>query len=347
MTLAELPQLVAPLLDWYGQNARMLPWRENTDPYRVWVSEIMLQQTRVEAAKPYYDRFMQTLPGISLLAGAPEAQLMKLWEGLGYYTRARNLQKAAQIMVEKHGGQFPRTYEEILALPGIGGYTAGAICSIALGKPTPAVDGNVLRVISRLTGDNRDIALPVVKGAVTEALAAAYPARHCGDFTQSLMELGALVCVPNGIPKCGECPLQSLCTAYREGNQQNLPNKAKKKPRNKINMTVLLLRCNGRVAVRQRESGGLLGGLWEFPHVAGRLTQAEVQKQLADWGLAPQSLIPGQTKKHIFTHLEWDMMCFLADCGNADNDFCWVTPAALQKDFPMPTAFGKFVLQLK
>ena len=215
-----LPELLLP---WYAGTARDLPWRHDREPYHVWLSEIMLQQTRVEAVKGYYNRFLTALPTIEQLANAEENLLLKLWEGLGYYNRVRNLQKAAQIITDEYGGRFPQRYADILALPGIGTYTAGAIASICFEQPTPAVDGNVLRVIARLTEDFAVIDTPQKKREITAALAAVYPAGHCGAFTQSLMELGAVVCVPNGVPNCAACPLEPLCRAHKNGTEQLLP----------------------------------------------------------------------------------------------------------------------------
>ena len=200
-------ELAEPLIAWYRQNKRDLPWRATADPYRIWVSEIMLQQTRVEAVKPYYERFLSELPGVRELADVPEERLLKLWEGLGYYNRARNMQKAARQIVEDYGGRFPVTYEEIRNLKGIGNYTAGAIASFAYGILKPAVDGNVLRVISRVTADGSDIMKPSTKSRIEKKLEEAIPDGAACDFNQGLIELGAIVCVPNGRPKCGECPL--------------------------------------------------------------------------------------------------------------------------------------------
>jgi len=341
-----LCRIVAPLLDWYDKNARVLPWRENTEPYRVWVSEIMLQQTQVDTVIPYYNRFMRELPDIKSLAEVPEEKLMKLWEGLGYYSRARNLQKAAGIIMAEHGGHFPRSFGDLLSLPGIGKYTAGAIASICYGQPVPAVDGNVLRVVSRLTGDDADISLPLVKDKVTALLDGIYPTERCGDFTQSLMELGATVCLPNGAPRCGVCPLSFLCQAFQTGAQLSLPVKAKKTPRKKELKTVFLLCCGDRVAVRQRETNALLAGLWEFPNMAGNLTIEQASEALANWGLSVISIIEGLRRKHIFTHVEWDMSSYIVFCENRIDDFQWVTREKLGADMALPSAFQPFFSQV-
>lgn len=337
----ELQEIVAPLLHWYQNNARVLPWRQKRTPYAVWVSEIMLQQTRVDTVIPYYNRFMAELPDVSALAEAKEERLMKLWEGLGYYSRARNLQKAAQIILSKHGGAFPGSYEEILALPGIGPYTAGAVASIAFGLPVPAVDGNVLRVFTRLTEDYRDIAQPPFKTEVSEALQSVYPQDQCGDFTQSLMELGAVVCKPNGQPLCTVCPLSHLCRAKKQGTQSSLPVKSAKSPRRREDKTVFLLCRGDRIALRQRPEGGLLGGLWEFPHTEGRLTKQQAALRMKEMGIEAEELVETAPQKHIFTHLEWHMRCYRVECRNMAHSFIWVTREELKERYTLPAPFQK------
>ena len=337
-----LGTIVPPLLSWYDINARVLPWRENAEPYRVWVSEVMLQQTQVDTVIPYYNRFMREIPDILSLAELHEEKLMKLWEGLGYYSRARNLQKAARIITAEHGGRFPEALNEILALPGIGKYTAGAIASICFGQPEPAVDGNVLRVVSRLTGDDTDISLPSAKDNVTALLRESYPTDRSGDFTQSLMELGATVCLPNGAPKCDVCPLASLCRAFWEGTQRSLPVKAKKAPRKKELKTVFLLCCEDKLAVRQREANILLGGLWEFPNMAEHLTIEQAANVLSSWGVSSATMTEGIRKNHIFTHIEWNMVSYLVSCENMVPEFQWVTREKLCGDMALPSAFRPF-----
>lgn len=345
-----LEEIVAPLLAWYRQSARVLPWRENTDPYRVWVSEIMLQQTRVDTVIPYYERFMARLPSVQALAEVREEELLKLWEGLGYYSRARNLQKAARCICKESGGAFPGSYEQLCSLPGVGPYTAGAIASIVFGLPVPAVDGNVLRVLSRLTENPRDIAEPAVKKQMTAALAQVYPAGHCGDFTQSLMELGAVVCVPNGLPKCGSCPLRQLCRAFRHGTQTEYPVQTKKQPRRAEQKTVLLLCCGGRAAVRKRPQGGLLGGLWEFPCLDGALSAAEIAAWLEQQGAHAAHIERALSRKHIFTHVEWDMTAYRVSCPHAfqpdGGGLVWATPEQLADEIALPTAFRRFTRAL-
>lgn len=339
----QLQPIVAPLLGWYNHSARILPWRENTDPYRVWVSEIMLQQTRVEAVKPYYERFLLALPTVQALAEAEESLLLKLWEGLGYYNRVRNLQKAARVICGEHGGAFPSDFEQIRALPGIGEYTAGAICSISFGQPRAAVDGNVLRVAARLLEDGRDPKAPAYKRELTAALEAVYPAGRCGDFTQSLMELGAMICLP-GSPKCALCPLAALCKANQNGTQELYPIKSVKKARRKETRTVFLLTCDGRLALCRRESKGLLAGLWELPNAVGALTDDEILAWLRGAELDALSIAPFRQERHIFTHIEWDMRGIAVRCKEPNPRFVWANAAQLQQEYALPTAFKKLLV---
>ena len=335
-----LPDACIP---WYLEHARELPWRRDKDPYHVWVSEIMLQQTRVEAVKKYYTRFLDAFPTVQALAQAGEGRLMKLWEGLGYYSRARNLQKAAKKIVEDFAGRFPENYDDILSLPGVGAYTAGAISSICFEQPAPAVDGNVLRVIARIMEDYEDIGTPQMKAKITAALQSVYPAGQCGDFTQSLMELGATVCLPDGQPLCGQCPAARFCRAHKNGTELDLPVKAKKKARRIEEKTVFLLRCGSWTAVCRREDSGLLAGLWQFPNVPGALTEEQAIAQCEAWGAEPVDLERAVRKKHIFTHVEWHMMCYHIRCKAAPPQFTWAEPADFQHRIALPTAFRKFL----
>lgn len=337
---AELPSL---LLDWYRRAARELPWRTDPTPYRVWVSEIMLQQTRVETAKPYFLRFVEKLPDIPTLAQYPDDALMKLWEGLGYYTRARNLQKAARLVMERYGGALPASYEALLGLPGIGEYTAGAIASIAFGLAVPAVDGNVLRVISRLTASRRDIADPRVKREMAEALRAILPPK-AGDFNQALMELGACVCLPGGEPLCGGCPLGALCGAKAQGVQGELPVKGQKKPREIRDLTVLLAvrRDSGKAALRRRPEKGLLAGMWEPLNFPGNLDGEKIAEATGEMGLSIRSLDPLPPARHIFTHLEWRMTgwyCVVAGEEDPLSGIVWAAADELAEKYPLPSAF--------
>ena len=334
-------RIVPLLLEWYRQHKRILPWRENTDAYRVWISEIMLQQTRVEAVIEYYVRFLEHYPNVSALAQADEEELLKYWEGLGYYSRARNLHKAAKLICAEHGGIFPSEFEKIRALPGIGEYTAGAIASIAFEQPVPAVDGNVLRVISRVLRDGRCTDDLAVKRDITARLAEIYPEEHRGDFTQSLMELGAIICLPNGAPKCAECPLRVLCAAHAAGEEMQYPVRAEKKQRKTEKKTVLILRCGDRIAVRKRREKGVLSGLWELPNYDGHLSGQEIVGCLAEEGIRAEISGGFYAKKHIFTHIEWQMRCCVAECKEAVGEYHWVSAEQLEKEIALPTAFKK------
>ncbi|MDE7479360.1 MAG: A/G-specific adenine glycosylase [Lachnospiraceae bacterium] len=353
MEHSQLDKITVPLLEWYHAGNRQLPWRENKDPYRVWVSEIMLQQTRVETVIPYYERFMERFPTVGLLAACNDEELFKLWEGLGYYSRARNLKKAAQVICTQYQGQFPEQFEEILALPGIGTYTAGAISSIAFDKAKAAVDGNVLRVITRLTQDSQDIMDAKFRRQVTEELEKIYPPQMRGDFTQSLMELGAVICVPNGEPLCAKCSLNSLCGAYKSGTQLQYPVKKKKAARRIEKKTILLLRCKDKIAIRKRSETGILSGMWELPNIDGNLTRQQINAWLADSGLFVKAVreTAGSNRplKHIFTHIEWHMTRWTVDCENEGNDNCftWVTSGQLEGEIALPTAFKKCLKEKK
>ncbi len=330
------------LLGWYREHRRDLPWRRDREPYHVWLSEVMLQQTRVEAVRGYYARFLAALPTVEALAAADPDALHKLWEGLGYYSRVRNLQRAAQVVVEQYGGRFPETYEAVRALPGIGDYTAGAICSICFGLPTPAVDGNVLRVTARVDANFQPVSDPKVRRAVAARLAAVYPAGACGDFTQSLMELGATVCVPNGPPRCEACPCRGFCRGLAQGCAGELPVKAAKRERRVEPWTVFLLRCGGRTAVVKRPEKGLLAGLWAFPSTPGRLSPQEALDWAAARGLRPLALEKSVERQHIFTHVRWEMVGYYLDCAAEAPAFTWVTDAQLSTEIALPTAFRMF-----
>lgn len=341
--LALLPQALLP---WYHENRRDLPWRQDRQPYHIWLSEIMLQQTRVEAVKGYYARFLAALPTIDELACCDDDSLHKLWEGLGYYSRVRNLKKAAQVIMECHGGVFPTKYEDVLALPGIGTYTAGAICSIAFGQPTPAVDGNVLRLVSRLTDDPSPINYPAVKSSVQQALAAVYP-KDSGSFTQALMELGATLCGPNRPPECSLCPCRDFCLGHARGTAVSLPVKTPKKEKRIEKKTVFILRCDGRYALVRRPDSGLLAGLWEFPNVPGALDADAALSWMSEQGLHPLDLQRQVTRSHIFTHIRWEMQGFYAEAANASAQFCWFTPEQIRTQAALPTAFRQFWEEIK
>lgn len=335
------PVFTKLLIKWYRTNARRLPWRENRDPYRVWLSEIMLQQTRVETVIPYYSRFLKAIPDMETLASAEEEKLFKLWEGLGYYSRARNLKKAAQIIVSRYGGRFPDSYAEIRALPGIGPYTAGAVASICFGHPVPAVDGNVLRVMSRIEGICEPVDNPQVKKRVASALEKLYPQDEAGDFTQSLMELGATLCTPGGNPKCPQCPVSRLCSAFHNGTVSLIPVKSPRKKREVQQRTLWILHCRDRLALRRRSDRGLLAGMWEFPNREGVQNTAEALAEAEKWGTEPVGIIKTVKKKHVFTHLEWHITCHHILCRQEADAFTWIGREELEKNRALPTAMKK------
>jgi len=337
----QLDWLPKALLPWYEKNKRELPWRRDREPYHIWLSEIMLQQTRVEAVKGYYVRFLETLPNIAALASCDDEVLFKLWEGLGYYSRVRNLKKAAKVIMEQHAGAFPRDYAGVRGLPGIGDYTAGAICSIAYDMPTPAVDGNVLRVMARLLNDETPIDQPRQKERIRQLLAQVYPKR-AGDFTQALMELGATVCGPNRVPDCEACPCKGFCQGFAQGTAAQLPVKSEKKSRRVEDMTVFILCCDGRYALQKRPEEGLLAGLWQFPNQPGCMDMEEALAALEAWGLRIREVKRQTDKKHIFTHIQWNMRGFYLEAAEPVDDFAWFSPEEVEVSVTLPTAFRQF-----
>ena len=347
MDKERLQQITAPLLTWFAEHARDLPWRIRPTAYRVWVSEIMLQQTRVEAVKPFYMRFMEALPDVTDLAACPEDRLLKLWEGLGYYSRVRNMQKAARMICEQYDGVMPVDYETLLTLPGIGSYTAGAIASIAGGEAAPAVDGNVLRVAARLDNDFTPITDAKFKKQTRERFAALMPSDRPGDLNQSLMELGATVCLPNGAPPCDDCPIQHLCEGFHRGNAAVLPLRAAKKGRRVENRTVLVVRCGQLVGLRQRPKKGLLAGLWELPSLDGHLSPDELRAALTEMGWSVRKLLSLRPAKHIFTHVEWHMNGVYVELDTPAPALTFVTPAELRDAYALPSAFRSFVSVLE
>ena len=330
-----IEQLPIPLLEWYRDNARTLPWREDPTPYHVWVSEIMLQQTRVAAVLDYYARFMAELPDVAALAQVPEGRLMKLWQGLGYYSRARNLQTAARQIMEEYDGVFPSQYDQVRALKGVGDYTAGAICSIAFRQPVPAVDGNVLRVVTRINGDERDITAQATKRAIAGQLSPIIPLHAPDKFTQAMMELGATVCLPNGAPQCQRCPARDFCVACAQDSWSRIPVKAPKRPRRMEERTVWLLIHENRVALRQRPPKGLLAGLWEFPN--------ELEGQLPpEWTEdMPQGRFGG-VARHIFSHVEWHLTAQVVrlEEDQLPKGWVWCTWQELADIYAVPNAFS-------
>lgn len=348
--LSVLDRIAEPLLSWYDNGRRVLPWRENPIPYYVWLSEIMLQQTRVEAVKPYFDRFIGKVPDIGTLAGLEEDKLVKLWEGLGYYNRVRNLQKAARIIMEEYGGVMPSDYESLLKLPGIGSYTAGAVASIAYGKAVPAVDGNVLRVLSRLRMDGEDILSQKTKTRVEQELLAVMPEDRPGDFNQALMELGAMVCLPNGEPKCSLCPWESMCQAHLTGRTGEFPKKKTKKARQIEEKTVLVIQDEEKAAFRKRPSKGLLAGMYEFPVLSGYHTEEEVITYLKKTGFQVIHIKAIGEAKHIFTHKEWHMKGYAVRVDELERpgknalieDWIFIDREQARERYPIPAAYGAY-----
>ncbi len=320
-----LQRAVPLLLEWYRLAKRDLPWRRTRDPYAILVSEVMLQQTRVEAVKEYYARFLQKFPTAQALAAASEEEVLKAWEGLGYYTRARNLHRAAKS-IARDG--FPTTYEGVRALAGVGDYTAGAISSIALGLPCPAVDGNVLRILTRLLADGRNIDEKGTKDAFAAQLREVYP-QDTSSFCQALMELGALVCLPNGAPQCGACPWSELCRAKNSDMVGAFPVRAEKRARKVVPMSVFVLKNAGMVAIQKRPNRGLLAGMWQFPLFEGEppcLGRVVAQKRA----------------KHIFTHIEWQMTGYLVEAEERLPAYEWVSAEELKARYALPAAFKAF-----
>lgn len=343
-----LSALAKVLPDWYLKNCRSLPWRGTGNPYDVWLSEIMLQQTRVEAVKAYFVRFKAELPTIGALAACPEERLLKLWEGLGYYSRVRNLQKAARILTEQYGGVLPREKAALLKLPGIGSYTAGAIASIAYGMPEPAVDGNVLRVCARAAGNEQDIALPETKAALEAAIQTILiQNREFLDpavFNQALMELGAIVCLPNGQPNCLLCPVRAHCAAYQQGRIEMLPVKQPKKARRIEQRTVFLIQNGENFLIQKRPARGLLAGLWELPNLGGALTEKEALKAVREMGLSPLRIEPLPAAKHIFTHVEWHMTGYRFRLpADTKSNAVFADEDELRGTYALPSAFEAYL----
>lgn len=323
-------------MDWYRINARDLPWRRTRDAYAVWISEIMLQQTRVAAALPYYERFLGELPDVFTLANADEDRLHKLWEGLGYYSRARNLKRAAIEIVERFGGELPNSYEALLTLPGIGEYTAGAIASISFGEAVPAVDGNVLRVYARLFALETDIRDPAFKKEVRAALLPLVPKDAPDVFNAALMELGAVVCLPNGAPKCELCPVRGCCEADRQGRAAELPVVGAKKARRIERKTVFALTEKGRLLGLRGPKTGLLAGLWQLPEAAGELSDTEAASWLGERGIHPVGELRFYERKHIFSHVEWLMRVCAAEVAAEALPEGW---RELDENNALPTAY--------
>ncbi len=346
----DLKTCIAPLLRWFQGHARVLPWRSDPTPYKVWVSEIMLQQTRVEAVKPYFERFIKELPDIRALSACAEDRLLKLWEGLGYYNRVRNLQQAARQIEEQYHGQMPSDPAELRKLKGIGSYTSGAIASIAFGQRAAAVDGNVLRVVTRLTEDDTDITKPAFRKKLEERLTKIMPEGRCGEFNQALMELGAVVCVPNGDPQCPECPWHKICLAHKNGKETSYPVKAEKKTRRIEEKTVLLILDGEKMVLRKRPEKGLLAGLYEFPSEKGYLTEEEAVKRVEKMGFSPLRVQALEDAKHVFTHVEWHMKGFLvrvAETEATPEGMILADKEETEREYPIPSAYAAYTKVMK
>ncbi len=343
------------LLAWYRVSRRILPWREDPSPYHVWISEIMLQQTRVEAVKGYYERFLGALPDIESLAGCPEDRLLKLWEGLGYYNRVRNLQKAAVVLLEEYGGEMPSTRDELCKLPGIGSYTSAAIASICFGEPVPAVDGNLLRVWTRVQADPACISEESVKRRIEGELSRVIPKDAPGIFNQAMMDLGATICLPTGTPGCAACPWQKDCKAHALGRENEFPVKAAQRARIVEEKTILVIRDGDRVALHKRPAKGLLAGLYEFPSLEGFQSSRQVQHYLDTQGLKVLRILPLEDARHIFTHKEWHMKGFLVQVDELERhpisgegaQWIYARPEETQAGYPIPSAFEAYAAALE
>ncbi len=332
------------LIAWFRNNKRYMPWREDPTPYHVWVSEIMLQQTRVDTVMPYYERFIRELPDVRALAECPDERLLKYWEGLGYYSRVRNLKKAAEVCVLEYGGALPDSFSALLKLPGIGSYTAGAVSSIAFHLREPVVDGNVLRVMMRIFGRYDDIKNPATKAFLEKDLKEFLASSECdpSEFNQGLMELGALVCIPNGKPLCGECPMKDRCVACQKSLTEVLPVAEDKNTHKNEDITVFLIKCGNNLAIRKRAEKGLLSGLYELPYVEGKLTQEEAFEALKGIFRGRVKLITKLSEeKHVFSHITWKMHAYLVE-ASATDEFRFVSFDELKQEIPLPQAFNKW-----
>lgn len=325
------------LLDWYDANRRVLPFRGTRDPYAVWISEIMLQQTRTDTVSGYYTRFLNRFPNIAALAQADEQEVLKYWEGLGYYSRARNLHKAAQIMQREYGGRFPAAYEGIRALPGVGDYTAAAVASIAYRLPYPAIDGNLTRVLARVHGVREDADRPSVKRLIHELGEREIDRERPGDWNQALMDLGATICVP-GTPDCARCPLQAQCDAYAQGDADQLPIRAAARPPVPVDVGVGLVIAEGRVLTIKRDAA-LLKGLWVFLLTEGDSTPEGMARKLEALGMQANRIIPLGEARHVFTHRIWNMKLYRVDLPAMHGRTAgqWADAQTLT-GLPLPTA---------
>ncbi len=335
------------LLDWYKDEARILPWRESKDAYKIWISEIMLQQTRVDVVIPYFNRFIDEIPDVLALSKVSEEKLLKLWQGLGYYNRALNLKKTAILIVQNHQSRIPANLESLLALPGIGKYTAGAILSIAYGQPITAVDGNILRIMARIGAVTEDITTAKTKKLLESVAMELIPSDDPGDFNQALMDVGASICIPNGEPKCAICPIIEFCEGNRRHLTQLIPARKIKKSRNIEKKTILLLSYGSKYALRKREAGSLLPNLWELPNFDGHLTEDQCRQILRDMGIKVMAMKALKKTKHVFTHLEWHMMGYFVTIAEnpEEESFTWASKEEIRTLYSIPKAFQLYLEQ--
>lgn len=343
-----LLQISKPIVEWYQNEEKNLPWKQDKQAYHIWVSEIMLQQTRIEAVKKYYTKFMEVLPTVRDLAEIEEEKLLKLWEGLGYYSRARNLKKAANIIVNEYNGEVPKEYEKLIKLPGIGEYTAGAIASISNNQKVTAVDGNVLRVISRVIGNRENVLLPETKKKITKIVENILP-DESGDFNEGIMEIGEKICLPNGVPLCNKCPINQYCYARENNATEEIPVRIKDNKRKIENKTVFVIKTEGgKIAIRKRSEKGLLAGLYELPNIDNKAIEEKNIEEIAKkWKLKVLEIYPNKDKKHIFTHIEWQMKHYEMIVEKENKEFIWVSEEQLNEEYPLPTAFSKFIEKKK
>jgi len=342
-------EMVNNIINWYQKNKRMLPWRKDKNPYHIWISEIMLQQTKIEAVKKYYNRFIQEIPDVKNLSKIEEERLLKLWEGLGYYTRARNLQKAAKIITNELNGKFPTKYEELIKLPGIGEYTASAITSISFQEQVATVDGNVLRVMMRILNSKENVLEEAVRKKVTKALTETlkkYNVKHPGDFNEGMMELGETICIPNTKPICNECPIKNFCKAYKENTQETLPIRIKKNRKKEENLTVFLIIYQNKVAVSYREEKGLLHHMYEFPNINKKLTKQETEAYLKSLHITGK-ITKGPSHTHIFTHKKWKMQSYIIELTKEIKTYKFYTIKEIEENLALPTAFVPFLKVIK
>lgn len=338
------------LSSWYEKNKRELPWRDTGNPYDVWLSEIMLQQTRIEAVKPKFLLFKKELPSIEDLSEVDQDRLMRLWEGMGYYSRARNLKKCAEILVKDYEGKLPSDFKVLKKLPGIGPYTAGAIASIAYGKAVPAVDGNVMRVLARYLEITDDIRDPKTRKSFEEIISGLFQQRNDSSFVRSfnqgLMELGEVICVPNGSPHCKECPWQNACKAHLHQDTGQIPYRSSLKKRKIIERTLFILRDGNQFLLRKRDEKGLLAGLYEFPGIDRKLNQTEVIREVEKYGIVPVHVKRLPDSKHIFTHLEWHMTAYeiqTEEIENLKDDRCILADKKELSSLAIPSAFHTYI----